>query len=73
MNTLRAIAMTLALALALAACAATGGSQDPNAPGAVTQATADPEAAAEGDVEANPDVSEIDDDAEDYYGQSVTV
>lgn len=74
MNTLRSIAAALLLVFALAACAETGGSQDPNAPGAVTQPTADlDEAAREGEAGANPDVSDVDDDAENYYGQSVTV
>jgi uncharacterized protein YdeI (BOF family) len=74
MHMLRALALALVLILALAACAETGGSQDPNAPGAVTQPTADAdEAAREGEAGTNPDVSDIDDDAENYYGQTVTV
>ena len=74
MNTLRTLALGLILALALTACAETGGSQDPNAPGAVTQPTADAdEAAREGEAGTNPDVSAVDDEAENYYGQTVTV
>lgn len=74
MNMLRSLALILLLGLALTACAETGGSQDPNAPGAVTQPTADAdEAAREGEAAATSDVSAVDDDAESYYGQTVTV
>lgn len=74
MHTLRTLTLALVFALALAACAETGGSQDPNAPGAITQPTADAdEAAREGEAGTNPDVSDVDDDAENYYGQTVTV
>jgi uncharacterized protein YdeI (BOF family) len=74
MRTLRMLALAMLLAFGLAACAETGGSQDPNAPGAITQPTADAdEAAREGEAGTNPDVSDVDDDAENFYGQTVTV
>jgi hypothetical protein len=74
MNAVRTLALALLLAFGLAACAETGGSQDPNAPGAIAQPTADAdEAAREGELGTNPDVSDVDDDAENYYGQTVTV
>lgn len=72
MDKLRNIAIALVLGLALTACAETGASQDPNSPGAISQPTAEGEIINE---EANDagSVSNVDDDAESFYGQNVTV
>jgi uncharacterized protein YdeI (BOF family) len=72
MSKLRYIALALALGLALTACAETGGSADPNSPGAVTQPTA--EGGVANESAGNTDsVSTVDDNAEALYGTSVTV
>lgn len=80
MKWLRYMFLTLLIAGALAACGtSTGGNTggttgDGTTGGAVTQPTADAdEAAREGEAGTNPDVSNVDDNAENYYGQNVTV
>lgn len=73
MEKLRNIAIALVLGLALTACAETGGSQDPNAPGAITQPTAEADDMLNEEANDSGTVSDVDDDAESFYGQSVTV
>lgn len=73
MDKLRYFAIALVLGLALTACAETGGSQDPNAPGAISQPTAESDDMVNEEAGDTGTVSDVDDDAESFYGQNVTV